>query len=182
MNEKKQIVVIIGLLVVLILVWIFVLHPPKKDKEKDMLNEETGLEFKIILEMADKYLKDKEGVQKFSYEGDNDPFSLENRKISGDVEGAATVASYSFEGLTLKGILWDSQKPLAIINGEVVGEGSVIKGVQVKSIKPDHVMLGVDGEEKKLFIEGVKGVEKNENKKPEMEGIPDEKANPVFVY
>ena len=178
MNEKKQITIIIGLLIVLIIIWIFVLQPPKKNPNNMNASEdESGLEFKIILEMAEKYFKNKEDMQEFSYEENKDPFSLEKRKVIGKEE----ITSILFEELTIKGIIWDSQKPLAIINGEVVGEGSIIKGMEIKRIEPNYVVLEAEGEEKNLFIEGVKGVEKEEDKKPKSEGITDEKDIPVFV-
>ena len=157
MNEKKQIIIIVGLLVVLIAVWVLVLQPSKKYKGKIGESEkESGLEFKVIVETAEKYFQHRDDMQKFSYEGDKDPFSLETRKIVNEVIGEEKKASEIFEGLVLKGILWDSQRPLAIINGEVVGTGSFIKGVVVKRIAPDHVVLTVEGKEKLLFIEGVK--------------------------
>lgn len=180
MNEKKQIIIIVGLLIMLILVWIFVLQPHKKSLDKmNASKEESGLEFKIILEMAEKYFKDKEDVQKFSYEEGKDPFSLERRKV---VSGEKGVASGFLKELVLKGILWDSQRPLAIINGEVVGKGSIIKGMEIKRIEPDYVVLDVGGEEKVLLIEGVKGLEKKEDKKPKMEGMTDEKDIPALIY
>jgi len=132
------------------------------------------LEFKIILEMAEKYFKDKENVQEFSYEEDKDPFSLERRKVVGKDKNTSDF----FEELTLKGILWDSRSPLAIINGEVVGKGSIIKGMEIKGIELDHVVVEVNGEEKLLFIEGVG---KKEDTKPKSEGITDEKDIPVFI-
>ena len=179
MNEKKRIIIIVGLLVMLVLVWIFVLHPPKKNIDKTgVLEEESGLEFKIILEMAEQYIKDKESVQKFSYEEDKDPFSLKKRKVVGEEE----LASEFLKELTLKGILWDSKRPLAIINGEVVRKGSIIKGIEIKRIEPNYVVLEVEGEEKFLFIEGVKSIEKEKDKKLKSEGITDEKDIPVLMH
>jgi len=164
MNEKKQIFVIAGLLVVLILVWVLVLRPPaKKEKNKSIIDvEESGLEFKVILDMVDEYSKNKAVVQELSYEAGKDPFSLERKKISPD----KMTASEIFEGLELKGILWDAKKPLAIIGGEVVRQGGMIKGVRIKEIKPTYVALEALGEEKILFIEGVSREIKNE-----MEGL-----------
>jgi type II secretory pathway component PulC len=153
------------------------LQPSKKgDKKMNISEEESGLEFKVIIEMAEKYFKDKEAVQEFSYEGDKDPFSLERRKVIGGK------TSYLFGELTLKGILWDSQRPLAIIDEEVVREGSIIKGMKIKKIEPDHVVLEVEGEERLLFIEGVTDMEKKEDENPKMEVMPDEKSDSVFIY
>lgn len=151
MNGKKQIFLIVGLLIMLIVIWTLVINSPKKNPSKTMKSaEESGLEFKVILEMVED-LKSKESVMEFSYEEDNDPFSLEKKNTS----GKNMITSRLLGGFTLKGILWDSQKPLAIINGEVIGEGKMIKGIKIKRIEPSHVVLEVEGEEKLLFIEGV---------------------------
>ena len=154
MKEKKLIFLIVGLLVILLIVWVVALHPPSKKNIKQAVKqvEENGLEFKVILETADKYLSNKENVQEFSYAEDRDIFSSQGKSIS----GGKIIASKLFEGLTLNGILWDSYKPLAVINGAVVGQGKTIKGVTVKKIEPNRVTLVAEGEEKILFIEGVR--------------------------
>jgi hypothetical protein len=191
MDQKKQIFVIVGLLIALVVVWVLVLRPPVKKNISQTEQEESGVEFKLMLEMADKYLTNKKNVQEFSYEKDRDPFSPERIKVVGEKK----IASDSLKELTLKGILWDSQKPLAIINDEVVGTGSFVKGIKVKRIEPDHIVLEVGGEENFLFIEGAKDKkedkilkseyvidEKKEDSKPKSEGITDEKNTPTLVY
>ncbi len=44
-------------------------------------------------------------------------------------------------GLSLNGIAWDSKKPQAIINGQIVSEGSVIDDYTVVKIQPTVVTL-----------------------------------------
>lgn len=177
-NEKKQIVVILALLVVLVVVWIVVLQPSKKKADADG-TEEDGLELKVILETAEEYFKEKETVQEIFYEQDKDPFSLEKRNVSAEGKPAA----FALEGLILQGILWNAQKPLAIINEEMIREGDFVKGAHVKKIEKDHVILEAEGNEKILFIEGVKGEsdKKQEDKKPKME-VGNEKDIPILVY
>lgn len=46
-----------------------------------------------------------------------------------------------FAWLTLEGILWDPQSPLAIINDNIVGKGDKIEGAEVVEIKEDRVIL-----------------------------------------
>ncbi len=180
MKEKKLIFIIGGLFIVLIVVWIIVLQPPKKNPQKtNTAAEESGLEFKILIEMVEE-LNNKEVVKELSYEENKDPFSLSERNVSGEEASASKVLK-----LSLKGILWDSQKPLAIINGEVVKEGGTIKGIKVKRIEPNYVVLEVEGEEELLFIEGVKieGMKKEKgDKKIKTEGETDEKIAPIGIY
>ena len=44
-------------------------------------------------------------------------------------------------GLTLAGILWDPQQPLAIINGQTVHVGEELEGYRVTEITSDRVSL-----------------------------------------
>jgi len=49
-------------------------------------------------------------------------------------------------GLSLTGILWDEEKPLAMINNVVVGVSDTIDHYTVKEISSDTVLLERDGE------------------------------------
>lgn len=49
-------------------------------------------------------------------------------------------------GLTLSGILWDPQKPIAILNEQMVSVGDEVDDYQVLDIRPDRVLL-TDGTE-----------------------------------
>ena len=51
------------------------------------------------------------------------------------------------DGYQLQGILWNSEKPQAIVNGEVVTEGSAVGGAQVIRIEKKGVTLSVNGHE-----------------------------------
>ncbi len=52
----------------------------------------------------------------------------------------------------LSGILYDSQRPLAIINERIVGEGALINGAQLLEIQSNYVKLSLKGKEFKLKI------------------------------
>jgi len=52
-------------------------------------------------------------------------------------------------GVDLTGIIWDENKPLAIIDGEIVKKGSNVNGKTIVEIKKDRVILS-DG---KIFTE-----------------------------
>ena len=175
MEEKKQIFTILALLVVLIVVWVIVLNPPKKStKEEKAVAEEEGLEFKVILEMADEYSKNVNDMLHLSFENIRDPFSL----YGGQKEENET-ADRILTGLKLTGILWDNKKPLAIINSEIVREGGMMNGVKIKKIEQDHVVLVFEGEEWLLFIEGIQP--KQNSSKTKMEGEEYEKGAPIGI-
>lgn len=59
------------------------------------------------------------------------------------VRGASTAGA---SALSLAGILWDAQAPLAMISGETLGVGAEIGGFRVMKIEPDRVTLS-DGHE-----------------------------------
>jgi hypothetical protein len=52
----------------------------------------------------------------------------------------APIKSYS-AGLVLNGILWDKEKPLVMINDEILKVGDKISGNTVVAIKQDRVIL-----------------------------------------
>ena len=49
-------------------------------------------------------------------------------------------------GFTLSGILWDTDTPMAIINGQMLRPGEEFEGYEVIEIKPDRVSIS-DGTE-----------------------------------
>lgn len=58
----------------------------------------------------------------------------------------------NLSGFRLSGILYDKQKPLAIINERIVGKGALIKGARLLEIQPNYVRLSFKGKEFKLKI------------------------------
>ena len=44
-------------------------------------------------------------------------------------------------GMTLSGILWDAQQPMAILNGQIVHVGETVEGYRVLEIAKDHVTV-----------------------------------------
>jgi len=74
----------------------------------------------------------------FAQEGRRDPFVP---LVRGGRFVTATKAATGIEGVVLEGVLWDPDRPIAIINGELVGEGEIIDGFLVKQIGVDRVVL-----------------------------------------
>ena len=60
--------------------------------------------------------------------------------------GEEKEATYLF-GLSLTGILWDEERPLAMINNVVVGVNDTIGSYTIKKISSDMVILEREGEE-----------------------------------
>lgn len=64
-----------------------------------------------------------------------------------DIESPLRVSDFR-----LSGILYDSQKPMAIINNRIVEEGALINGARLLEIQPNYVRLSLKGEELQLKI------------------------------
>jgi hypothetical protein len=64
-----------------------------------------------------------------------------------DIESPLKVSAFR-----LSGILYDNQKPMAIINNRIVEEGSLINGARLLEIQPNYVRLSLKGEELQLKI------------------------------
>lgn len=56
-------------------------------------------------------------------------------------------------GTYLKGIIWDAQKPFALIGDKVVSEGDLIDNKKVIKINKDSVVLNNNGQEEVLKLE-----------------------------
>ena len=61
-------------------------------------------------------------------EWDRDPF-------------ARSPAARPAAALTLSGILWDAQAPIAIVNGQMLRAGEEVDGFRVVEIRQDHVII-----------------------------------------
>jgi hypothetical protein len=67
----------------------------------------------------------------------------------------AEISKYRFKSgnLTLSGIFYDTKKPLALINDEMVSEGQIIDGKRVIKITPNEVILTDQEREYRLKTE-----------------------------
>lgn len=77
-----------------------------------------------------------------------DPFN----KSGGDV----FVQGPSASPLSLDGIIWSPKKPLALINGKLVGVGAKFNGVEVMEIGRENVRINVNGQALVLERKGKK--------------------------
>ncbi|HIJ91764.1 MAG: hypothetical protein OEV91_11180 [Desulfobulbaceae bacterium] len=51
----------------------------------------------------------------------------------------------AFDDLKLQSVIWNAQKPQAIINGRLVGVGAGVDGVVVEKIEKTHVIVSKNG-------------------------------------
>jgi hypothetical protein len=73
-----------------------------------------------------------------------------------DAEAEAYAQQYPLTGggaIELGGIAWSETGPFALINGRVIGPGSVIEGYTVERIRPGHVILTGDGRRIQLSLQ-----------------------------
>lgn len=83
------------------------------------------------------------------------PFDMESQKISlykgleQEISGLnvqrdpffEAPANLSSEGPKLMGIFWDQEKPMALINNQVLRAGNKVNGCQILEIKKDSILL-----------------------------------------
>lgn len=133
MEQKKQ-VMILGILMVLAAgVWFFVIRAPSPKKAETKISIKT-----VGREVA---LEDLESL------GEEISESL---AVQRERERAARAVRYRIgEGrdllaplnLSLTGIAWDRSRPMAVINGVVVGVGDTVGEAKVKRIDFDSVTV-----------------------------------------
>lgn len=69
-----------------------------------------------------------------------------------NIRGIDIEAPLETSNFRLSGILYDNQKPMAIINNRVVEEGTLINGAELLEIQPNYVRLSLKGEEIQLKV------------------------------
>jgi len=146
MKEKRGVIIVVVLAIVLVGLWLWVLGiVPMKKTVRELIErpatvevspeelrekaEETALSLSNWLEKQEKM--DKMLVY---HESRRDPFLLlvKAKKKSLPVEPPK---------LVLKGIAWDETEPLALINDLVVKEGDTIEGARILKIDFDRVAV-----------------------------------------
>ncbi len=162
-NKKNKILILIALVLSLILLGIFQLRRTGKQDfnahmvqinfdQKDNFSQVEN----IIKEILDEGVKEIDAshfdsiANKYkSFEQLRDPFAFPKtqktavKKQKPDVkQGKPKVKPENkIPKLELKGIIFDKENPMAIINGEVYREGDLIEGFRVVRITKDGVKL-----------------------------------------
>jgi hypothetical protein len=78
------------------------------------------------------------------------PAKPEIKRKTPMIEKGASLGNPNFN---LNGILYDTDKPLAIINAQIVEEGAVVSGAQIVDIQSDYVRMSLKGKEFVLQVE-----------------------------
>ena len=84
-----------------------------------------------------------------------DPFNWSDAQITKFKSFDKKNRTALFTGLSLTGIIWDKKKPLAVINGKMLGVGDTIKGAKVRKIDKESVLLRKHGTNYRLAFEPV---------------------------
>ena len=92
--------------------------------------------------------------EKFTYDskGKRDPFYAveEAKPVEEGVQPVAQTISakdkLAKKGIVVSSIMWDSKKPVILINDEILEEGDTVQGVIIRNIEQDYVVFEIDGE------------------------------------
>ena len=158
-NKENKIIILIALVLFLILLGIFQLRRTRKQEYNapmvqiafDQEDVFTQVE-NIIKEILDEGVKEINAshfdliTSKYkNFEQLRDPFtfakSIATKKTSTKQSKRKYKTKSSIPKLELKGIIFDKENPMAIINGEVYREGDLIEGFRIVRITKDGVKL-----------------------------------------
>lgn len=89
---------------------------------------------------------EKESEFVYNSHDKKDPFTA----YVAEVEGTEDVATLS--DMRLEGIIWDENKPIAVINDKVMAVGDVIDGAVIKEIKQNEVVFEVNGQKSSIKL------------------------------
>ena len=80
-------------------------------------------------------------------------------------------------GLAVQGIIWSDQRPLAVVDDELVAQGDVVGPYTVTEIKPDGLIAASSAET--VFIPLDRGIEPRESRAiPRSSSTPSEDSSP----
>ena len=67
-----------------------------------------------------------------------------------DARGRMILSAWRASGPTVQGIIWSEERPLAVVDGELLKPGDVIGPYTLLSIRPNGLVAGRDGQQ--LFV------------------------------
>lgn len=166
-KERKKILVLIGLVLIMFIAWAAMLRNPSSPAPRTEPRRKDGLVSKNSIDnIVDKLMteiKRKQALlnsrtsqsEDLSFSSLRNPFQ---KPLSKDKETRKPVRPRARElsepGIEVKGIMWDRQNPAAIINDEVVYEGAIIGGAKIIKIEPDRVIVNYHGRKHILNVPG----------------------------
>lgn len=133
MEQKKQVMILSILMVLAAGVWFFVIRAPSPKKAKPEISIKTvGREAALEdLESLGEEISESLAVQR-----ERERAARAGRYRIG--EGRDLLAPLN---LSLTGIAWDKSRPMAVINGVVVGVGDTVGEAKVRRIDFDSVTV-----------------------------------------
>ncbi|MFQ6618587.1 MAG: hypothetical protein ACE5QV_07860 [Fidelibacterota bacterium] len=171
-KERKKEILLLFLSVILIIIWISVLKGNSlsdiftfnfrtDSRVKEQLLIENRRVFKKIEQIINQWnssqknlpLNTDEKYRKLTIR--RNPFSrpsFSSEKLNGGNLKSKPKGKWKPVILSLKGIVWDSESPSAIINDSILKEGDKIGGYEIKKIYPKVVLLEGENEKIRLFI------------------------------
>lgn len=97
---------------------------------------------------------------------ERDPFNWSREQIALFKGREPREKSNSLGGLTLSGIIWDKNKPQAVINDRLVTKGETVNGVVIQQVLKDLVIFEQDGVSHELWLESSPKPLPTKDKKP----------------
>ena len=126
-NKKLIILAVLGVLAIFSL--FYGIFTPSKTRRPPQVRE-SDIQSERKVSMTEKPILAQRVTKRTNYTSwGRNPFTLQK------------TSSKAFKDLILDGIMWDKEKPLAIINGEIVKIGDNISANLVVDIKQDRVIL-----------------------------------------
>lgn len=126
-NKKLIILAILGILAIFSLIY-GIVASPKTRRSPQVRELDIQPEREVYL--TEKPILTQRVAKRTNYASwSRNPFTLQK------------TSSKAFKGLILDGIIWDKEKPMALINGEIVKIGDSVSANLVVDIKQDRVIL-----------------------------------------
>lgn len=126
-NKKLIILAVLGVLAIFSLIYGIVASPKTRRSPQ---TTESDIQTAGKVSLTEKPILTQRVAKKTNYASwGRNPFTLQK------------TSSKAFKGLILEGIMWDKEKPLAIINGQIVKIGDKVSQNTVVDIKQDKVIL-----------------------------------------
>jgi len=145
LSQKEKIMLVLLIVGLIVLAFILIDNYNNSDKltQVEIADKKEIHSQKIKQDIVQKVKKNKprEIESLLQGVGREDPFSPAKKQIN-----------LAPEQLNLVGILWDADKPLAVINDTVVAQGDMIRDKKVVKIEKEAVILEENGKEIKLRL------------------------------
>ncbi len=169
MKEKKKVVILGLLLVILVISWSLIFRQASLERKKRLLFSKKSEKGKISI---GEILVTGKALKKISNELKEERpelrVSYRNPLIPSFIKGTAEEEPVF---LVLSGIVYDIEKPLAIINDFVLKTGDSISGLKIVRIGPETVTLSDNKRRITLNLEEEKEGKKEKEKDEEKENI-----------